>query len=449
MWDAGNSLTWKAAVILLAACPTPASRAAESYRIREDYAPGYQYHVSCRVDLSGTLKIPGAMPGEAVKELTIRGDSAIEYDERVLSAAEGKVDRVARIYRRIDFARSVDGRPQKSTIRPSVRRLVLLRHDTSEVPFSQDGPLMWGEIDLVRTDVFTPALQGLLPQEAAALGSTWQAATLAVRELTDLERIEEGGLVCNLEQITTLEGRRYARIGFSGVVRGVNEDGPNRQKLAGYLFFDLASGHISYLFLQGTSTLLDPDGRELGKVEGRFVLTRQAHVSCPDLADHVIRNLATEPTPENTRLLYENAELGVRFAHSRRWRVSGVRGGQITLDDSAGRNGLLLTLDDLERTPTAASFLEESRAYLGQQQARILSTEPPRRVTAALGSLERFRIVADISGQRTHLEYFVLRQPRGGATLAGRFLPTDLEALQREALELAQSVARYEPVRGR
>src|SRR5439155_10418418 len=144
--------------------------------------------------------------------------SLIDYDERVLSTKAGQVDKTLRIYRQVDFQRRIGDRPQEATIRPEVRRLVVLRLNHVEVPFSPEGPLLWGEIDLVRTDVFTPALAGLLPQQAVMPGDRWQADTMAVKELTDLERIDDGGLACTLEAITTLVGRQQARVSFQGHV---------------------------------------------------------------------------------------------------------------------------------------------------------------------------------------------------------------------------------------
>src|SRR5207302_5101335 len=206
------------------------------------------------------------------------GKSAIEYDERVLTAdTDGQVQKTFRIYRRIDFQRKVGERQQESTIRPGIRRLVVIRHENAEVPFSPDGPLMWGEIDLVRTDVFTPALTGLLPDGAVRLGDRWKATNSAVQELTDMERIEEGQVECRLDQVGMLQDRRQARVNFSGTVRGVNEDGPNRQRLEGFFHFDLESNHVSYLSLNGISILLDKDGKDVGRVEGKCVLARQAN----------------------------------------------------------------------------------------------------------------------------------------------------------------------------
>ena len=124
-------------------------------------------------------------------------------------------------------------------MRPAVRRLVVMRENGTKAPFSPDGPLTWGEIDLVRTDVFTPALAGMLPDHAVRVGDRWNVAADAVRELTDMEHIDEGKIECRLEEVSAKDGRRQARVTFTGTVRGGNEDGPNRQQLDGWYLFDL------------------------------------------------------------------------------------------------------------------------------------------------------------------------------------------------------------------
>jgi hypothetical protein len=301
--------------------------------------------------------------------------------------------------------------------------------------------LTWGELDLVRTDVFTPALVGLLPDRAVRPGDRWTAAGSAVQELTDFERIEEGQLECRFEQVTLVEKRRHARIAFSGTVKGVNEDGPIRQQLDGYLFFDLESNHLSYLSLRGVKHLLDKDGKTAGTVEGRFVLSRQAHVRRPELSDDALRGLSVEPNAENTLLLYDNPDLGLRFLHPRRWRVAGVRGRQVTLDEAKG-NGLLLTVEPLAQVPTAAQYLAESRAWLAQQKAKEYRVESPRR----LGSdVDQFAIEAELGGQRVLLDYYVIRQAAAGATMAARLLPADLGNLRREVEQMARSMQVQKP----
>jgi hypothetical protein len=418
-----------------------ASRADEPVRLHEAFPEGYQYHVSTRVELSGDLTLPPEKNQAAPKTLAVSGNSAIEYDERVLKPdTSGQVQKTLRLYRRIDFRRKIGDRPQENTIRPAVRRLVILRHNNTEVPFSPDGPFLWGEIDLVRTDVFTPALAGLLPEQAVRPGERWTAATSAIQELTDMERIDEGQVECRLEEITTLAGRRHARIAFAGTVRGLNEDGPNRQQLDGTLYFDLESNHLSYVSLRGVSSLLDKDGNVQGKIEGRFVLTRQVYRRIPELSDDVVRSLTLEPNAENTELLYDNPELGVRFLYPRRWRVAGVHGPQVALDETNG-SGLLLTVEPPDRVPTGAQFLTESRDFLEKQKARILRIDPARPLPGADNGAEHFALDAEVMGQRVLMDYYVVRRATGGVTLAARLLPTDLPALQKEVERVARSLS--------
>ncbi len=413
--------------------------AEDAIQLRERFAAGYEYHVSTRVEVSGTLTLPAEKGKPAPKPMRVSGKSAIEYDERILDmAADSQVRKTVRLCRSTDFHRTIGEHKQENSLRPEVRRLVLLRHQNKEVPFSPDGPLMWGEIDLIRTDVFTPALTGLLVGHPVRVGDRWSASQSAIQELTDLEHIDEGSLECRLEQFTTVEKRRHARISFHGAIRGTNEDGPNRQELDGYFYFDLESNHLSYLYLQGKHFLLDKDGKEVGRIEGRFGLARQANTRAPDLNETALKGVTTEPNADNTLLLYDNPDLGVRFLYPRRWHVAGVRGSQVTLDSADG-SGLLLTLDPLTRAPTGARFLTESRDWLGKQQARLLRIDPPRTVRSS-PILEHFALESEMGQQKFVMDYYVTRQNNGGATLAARLLPRDLAALQKEVERIALSV---------
>ena len=415
-------------------------------RLAEAFAPDYEYHVSSRVEITGTLTLPPEKAGAVAKSLTVTGKSAIEYDERVLTREkDGRVGKTVRLYRRIDFRRNVGDQPQQSTIRPDVRRLVLLRLGQAEVPFSPDGPLTWAEIDLVRTDVFTPALAGLLPAAAVRSGDRWQASAEAVQELTDLEKIDTGGLTCTFEGVSTVGNRRHARVGFRGTVLGPGEDGQARHQLDGYFFFDLESNHLSYLSLNGVQELLDKDGKARGKVEGNFVLTRRPHPRARELSDAELRGKALEPNDDNTQLLYDSPELGLQLLHPRRWHAAGVRGRQVGLDEKKG-SGLLLTVEPLKQVPTSAAFLQEARNYLQSQKATLVGQTAPRVVQAGALTVERFDLSATMGGQRVLLVYFVLRQATGGATLVARLLPDDVAALSGEVERIARSVRLLRPL---
>jgi hypothetical protein len=426
-------------MLAMSAFASSQARADEPIRLVEEFPPGRQYHVSCRVELSGSLTLPADKAAASSRPLAVTGTSAIEYDERILrAAADTSVERTIRIYRRIEFERQVGDRIQESTIRPEVRRLVVLRHNNLEVPFSPDGPLTWGEMDLVRTDVFTPALLGLLGDKPVRIGERWQAARPAIQELTDMERIDDGQVECRFDEMTILAGRRLARVSFSGSVRGLNEDGPNRQEIQGYLFFDLESRHLSYLSLKGASYLLGADGKTRGRVEGQFVLTRRLLGPLGDLNEDVLKRLNVEPGEENTRMLYDNPELGLRFVYPRRWHVASVRGSQVALDGPGG-DGILITRE-ISRPPSPDQYLAEARSYLEKQQATISSVVQPRRLSAPPRGLEHFSFEINVSGRQELLDYYIVNQEAGGATMAARLLSADLVNMREDVVRIARSV---------
>jgi hypothetical protein len=380
------------------------------------------------------------------KARTIRvgGNSALEYDERILDGdAKGPVEKTLRLYRRIEFKRKVDEQEQQSGIRGEVRRMVLLKHKHAEVPFSPDGPLTWGEIDLVRTDVFTPALVGLLPAREVKVGERWDADARGVEELTDLQEIN-GKLECRLQEVATRQGRRFAQVGFSGTIAGVNDDGPSRHQLEGYFFFDLQSNHLSYLYLSGASSLLDKDGKERGRIEGKYVLTRRLEAS-PDLADDVVKRLALEPNDQNTLLLFDEPALGIRFTYPRRWKVQRADARQIILDAEGG-GGLAITLEPLTQTPSGKQFHSEAATTLLKQGARVLRSEMPQALAGGdRGGIERFWFEAEQNKQGLLFDYYVLRQAAAGATFAGQYPLREAPALQKDVEAIARSLRLIPP----
>src|SRR5262249_7671098 len=153
--------------------------------------------------------------------------------------------------------------------------------------------------------------------------------------------------------------RRLARVGLSGTVRGATEDGTSRQQLKGHFLFDLDASRLVYAEGRGVHTLLAAGGREVGRIEGRFVLRRLNGARPPELTDAALRGVALEPDAENTLLLYDNTELGVRFLYPRRWKIAGADGKQVAVDAPDG-SGFLLTVEPAGRTPTGAQLLKES-----------------------------------------------------------------------------------------
>jgi hypothetical protein len=424
-------------IILIGMVSRASAQPGEAVRITEDFAKDAQYHVACQVDITGELSIPAGPKDSGPKKLNVSGKSSIKYDERILRvAADRKVERTARFYRQLEFERKVGDEPQQSKLRPDVHRLVILRHNQYEVPFSPSGPLTWGEIELVRTDVFAPALQGLFPDKAVRVGDKWRADNIAIQELTDLEKIDKAEFTCTFEKVTTLLGRRNAHVQFEGKVEGVGEDGNARHELRGSYYVDLDANFLTYVYVKGTHHLLDKTGNPTGKIDGAFVMTRQRTPDSREVGDEALRGLTLEPNADNTLLLFEHPQVGARFHYPRNWRIAGFNEKQIGIDENRG-SGVLITLTPAAQTPTGAQFYQETQQFLAKQQAKIVRDEKPR---AIAGGFETFTFEADLAKERVILQYYTTRQGTAGATITARILPRDLPTVQADIERMAKTM---------
>ncbi len=430
----------------LAAVQVPA-QATGPIEIREDFRPGYQYHVNCHVNIKGELILPAEKGTAQPARIAVTGKSHLKYDERVLALKGDQVDRTVRFYEQMEFDRQAGAESQSGSLRKAVRRLVILRHKQYEVPFSPDGPLLWEEIDMVRTDVFTPALRGLLPATKVRPGDSWVADPSAVQELTDLEALTTGQLTCVFDGITTpVAGRPCARIRFRGKVSGVNEDGLARHDLEGSLLFDLTSKHLSYLTMKGTQLMLDKSGNPTGgRIEGTFVLTREPNPDTVQLTDVALKGLALEPNEKNTLLWYVSPEVGASFLYPRHWHVGGANSKlrQVGLDEKRG-NGILITADAPQNAPAVAKLQQEARADLQKQGVKITKIDAPRALSAGI---DTFSIEAEAASRRFVLQYFLVRQKAGYAVVTANLQRNDLAAMRGEAEGIARSLVLMAPKR--
>lgn len=405
-------------VFCLAALPPAAQDPPESVKLVEPATTSGAWRVETRSEISGNLRLPGE--GGQARLLAVRGTSAIGYDERILSLdAKGAVERAIRSYRKAEIRRTLGDQAQESGFRPEVKRVVLLRRDTLEVPFSPDSPLTRGEIELVRTDVFTPALAGLLPGREVGVGVSWAAETAAVRELTDLVSIRDGGLACKLAEVQSIDRRKVARVTFTGVVNGANEDGPCRQELEGFLYFDIERSSIAYLSLRGKHVLSGPGGQEGGTLDGRFVLTREPIGTPVNLTETALAGSRLAPDDDNTLMLEELGPL--RLEYPRRWRIGQARQEQVTLDGADG-SGVLVTLTAPGKGPTAAAYLEETKGWLVKNGGPVGRVEGPRDLEQGLAT---FAIDTTLKGKPARMEYFVRSSADGIVLIAGRLNPGD------------------------
>lgn len=404
-------------------------QAEERFRLSESFEPGTVIRVEQKTELSGKVAVSNGSRSELV---ALVGQGTVAYDERVFASEDPDTATVLRQYRTFEARRQLGSREQSAQLRESVRRMVVLRSSKGKSPFSPDGPLLWSEIDAVRTDPFFPSLvPALLPAKPVAVNDSWSIGPDAISELTDLEKVTDGSYTMKIVGLVTVNGRRQARLSLSGTIRGIDDNGPCKHTLDGTAYFDLTINRLVYLSLKGTHDLLDGSGKTVGTIEGRFTVSRSVIDNAKELSDAAIKDLSLKPTPENSAMLYDNRELGIRFRYSRRWRIGAVQGRQLTLDGPNG-GGILITLESTKSLPSAAEFQKESTAFLQKTARNVVVAETIRRV-AERPAIDRFALSATTNDEAIRMEYAVLTNADGtGATLAVRLPGSDAKELARD-----------------
>ena len=412
----------------------PFAPAQDAVRLVEKFDAAAPYRVELKVTMAGKLAIPGGKDQPATT-VALDGSSTVSYDERPLASDEPKTEKVIRAYRAMETKRTLGDKEQVATIREPVRRMVVLRSEKGKkAPFSPDGPLLWSEIDAVKHDLFTPVLvAGLLPIGEVKPGAKWTATTGAIAELTDLDTVDEGGFAVEFVSIVTLNNRKLAKLSLTGTVRGTSEDGPTRQKIDGTAYFDLDAARLTYLKVNGVHEMLGGDGKAIGRIDGTFTMTRSASAQSDDISEAKLAGKDLKPTDENSLLLYDNADLGLKFLYPRRWRVGVLQGRQLTLEEPRG-GGILLTVEATNRLPTVEKYQDEVKAFLAKQQAKIAPMAAPARTAEKPTRIDRFGIDAELKTGKARLEYAIASGPNGGVMLAAR-LPAEEAAELKGDLE--------------
>ena len=157
-----------------------------------------------------------------------------------------------------------------------------------------------------------------------------------------------------------------------------------------------------------------PDGRRMPPTakSGRFLVLHGFNDPDPD-PNRRKPNPLTDGRLHLTDL-FPGMELGEAFV----FRVT--RDSEFELDED---------VDDLLRA-IEASVKQRRRGHAVRLE---IEADAP-------AELEQFGFEAEMGGQRVKLEYFIARQPTGGATLAARLTANDLAALTRDVERIAGAI---------
>lgn len=187
-------LTSRVTPLLLLLTAFAGEPSAEAVTLAEPFKLGHTTKVEVQVKLTGKLALPPTEKGKAAQLVEVAGTSKLVYEEPPPETRRrGTPENGPRLPR--GFLRAHGGRDEAGRGHSAVGAADGHHQGRrAEGAFSPDGPMTWGEIDVVRTDVFNPLIPGLLPATAVKPGQSWKASAAAVAELTDMEKIEDGSI---------------------------------------------------------------------------------------------------------------------------------------------------------------------------------------------------------------------------------------------------------------
>ena len=273
--------------------------------------------VGLAVKAEGTLT-PRA--GEGVQSLPISLAADYRYLERRLPAdGFGPTGlKAVRFYGRAGSEIEVRRQNTFARLRDGVRLIVVEGQTRGTVVFSPDGPLRFGEVELLETPADSLLVPALLPVGPVAVGETWSPPDWLAPALCGVEAVEQSELTCTLAAVSPQNGRPTAAATVRGSVRGVAEGVEVAVELDGTFTVDLNLRRLTRL------VLTQKQARTVGVVTPGLditltaTLTREAADDAEPLTEATLARAAAADGPREVIVPLEN---GAVLTLGRDWRL--------------------------------------------------------------------------------------------------------------------------------
>ncbi len=390
--------------------------------LREKYQEGELYLVEAATEQKGDLDVvPDARQPNLPKRLSKTGKAKSQYLEKVLTVdVDQLANKTIRKYLVLEAEQKIGNDSTQAKLRPQLQHVVLDRKGSQAVTFSPDGPMLIGELEQIRTDVFLPRLTGLLPKQDVVPGNSWKATNEAVQELTDMQKVDSGSLNCVFSQMETAD---IALIKFDGQVTGATPTGSNQQTIQGSYRFDLKAQRLVALKFEVTSILMDRDRKRVGDISAIYSMTRKPAPS-QTLAT---TGMTLEASEENTLLLVQEPRIGLEMVHSRRWVPRPVNDKSWIIDGPSG-SGLTIQFEAAGTIPQAEAVRRQIEATLSKSVQNLKPLPDP----AGWADVQRLSWTGAQNGKEYVFEYFLWKQGSKGAIIAGRYFAPEANLAQKD-----------------
>lgn len=379
-------------------------------------APGESYRVTTQSTFSGWSAPPGGEDGKKPPRVEFSGSSKIVFRERALKAAGDGRLRFLRLYEASDYVRKTAGGEERAALRPRVKRVLLDPDQAGYVIYSPDDRLQAPELAMIDEHARRPGLEAFLTSGELTPGRTWNAPSAAIMELTGVDEVASGVVVCKVEKVVEIGARRLLQISANGAVTARTGPARARCEIRGGIYVDAATGKFVSLRTIGKQETFGPDDRLAASLDVDYQVLVEPAADDADLSDEAVARLPAAPTPEMLMIAFESPAHGVQFEHPRRWSVQRVDSHQILLASPDG--SFVVSTGKNSETPSTSEYFATVEKHLKEQNIQATLARAARESASNAGRIGAFRFEATINGRPSVLDYWVVERKGRGATVA-------------------------------
>jgi len=241
-------------IVLTVTCAS--ALADETYTFHESLKPGDK--IACEVSSDDHEKTTTTTKDQPPDKQDLVTRQSLKYEETIIAAKDGSATRLnCKVSAGSDSTKTAD-MPETVTPSPYVGQDVILqRHPDEAVTDDFNGKADPMDSDLLRS-VLNPD-QDFFPDKPVAVGDTWDV-TDKVKKHSDFEKGDKVKIICRLDWVKSVEGKRMAQIVATQDSESRSADQQvTKSHMESILLVDVAAGMIVKIDMTQQSTYSAPD----------------------------------------------------------------------------------------------------------------------------------------------------------------------------------------------
>ena len=312
---AGCRTLWAAVAVLAVAGPART----QTYPLAEAPKPGECFRVRIDASLTGALKVQRDDKPAAIKLSASSGHAILE---RILSAPNGAVRKVARYYEKAQSTITIGEDRVERSLRDDRKLIVAQRNDEALLCYSPAGPLTRTELEVTAEHFDTLALTGILPGKGVALDESWKLSNATVQALCLFEGLVSHDLTAKLKEVK--DGA--AVIAIEGKASGIETGALANLTITATARYDLLSHRLTDLEWKQKDVRDQGPASPAIEVETSITLKRSLLTEEPkELTEVALVGVPKEETPPGllVQLSHRDPKGRYQFLYGREWHVVG------------------------------------------------------------------------------------------------------------------------------